>query len=134
MSRDERLILVDWEDPELPIKKQSELLSLNRSSLYDMPILPSSEDLSIKPRIDAWYTKYLFYGSRRITHVLNQEGVMINRKAVQRPMREMGIQGIHPVPNLSKRQQNQSVYPLRAFMPEFLRRPAIIDAAVVHLG
>jgi hypothetical protein len=35
MSRDERLILVDWDDPELPI---ADFLSLNRSSLYYKPI------------------------------------------------------------------------------------------------
>ncbi|WP_262391901.1 IS3 family transposase, partial [Sporolactobacillus inulinus] len=111
MSRDDRLILVDCEDPELPIKKQSELLSLNRSNLYYKPVLPSPRELMIKHRIDEWYTNYPFYGSRRMTYLLNQEGVMINRKAVQRHMREMGIQGIHPGPNLSKRNRNQYVYP-----------------------
>ncbi len=52
-----------------------------------------------------------FYGSRRITVVLNQSGVPINRKAVQRHMREMGIAGICPGPNLSKRNLAHRTYP-----------------------
>lgn len=43
--------------------------------------------------------------------ILNKEGVKINRKCVQRHMREMGICGIYPGPNLSKRQLKQQVYP-----------------------
>ena len=43
-------------------------------------------------------------GSRKLTVVLSEEFGPINRKRVQRYMREMGIQGIAPGPNLSKRQ------------------------------
>lgn len=111
MARDERRLLVDWNDPELPIRKQAELLSLNRTGLYYQPASPSPEEIAIKHRIDELYTKYPFYVSRRITQLLKQEGVGINRKVVQRHMREMGIQGIHPGPNLSKRRRNEYVYP-----------------------
>ena len=72
--------LIEWQDSELSITKQAELLSLNRSSLYYKPVGPSAEDVAIKHRIDEIYTKYPFYGPRRITALLNQEGVNINRK------------------------------------------------------
>ncbi|KYC67643.1 hypothetical protein B4099_2133 [Heyndrickxia coagulans] len=58
---------LDWHDAELPITSQAELLSLNRSSLYYKPVGPSPEEVSIKHRIDEIYTKYPFFGSRRIT-------------------------------------------------------------------
>ena len=67
--------------------------------------------MAIKHRIDEIYTKYPFYGSRRITVTLQKESVVINRKAVQRHMREMGIAGICPGPNLSKRSLEHRVYP-----------------------
>lgn len=35
----------------------------------------------------------------------------MNRKAIQRHMREMGIEGIHPGPNLSKRTQKDGIFP-----------------------
>jgi putative transposase len=97
-------------DRELPVSTQAELLSLNRSSLYYQPVPPSAEELWIKRRIDEIYTAYPFYGSRKITVELNQE-MTINRKAVQRHMREMGISAICPGPNLSQRRQDHALFP-----------------------
>ena len=67
--------------------------------------------MAVKHRIDEIYTEHPFYGSRRITVQLCREGKTINRKAVQRHMREMGIAGICPGPNLSQRHQEHRVYP-----------------------
>jgi len=103
MSRAERLALVEWGQGELALSVQTELLGLSRSSLYYRPVPPSAEEIAIKHRIDGIYTRYPFYGSRRITAQLCREEVPINRKAVQRHMQEMGIAGICPGPNLSKR-------------------------------
>src|SRR5258708_38643476 len=90
---------------------QAELLSLNRSSLYYQPQPPSAAEVALKHRIDELYTRWPFYGSRKITAQLQQEGVEVNRKAVQRHMREMGIQGVSPGPNLSKRKHTTGAYP-----------------------
>lgn len=94
----------------MPLIVQVDLLSLNRSGLYYQPVPPSAEEIAIKHRIDEIYTKHPYYGSRRITVVLNKE-IAINRKAVQRHMREMGIAGICPGPNLSKRRLEHRIYP-----------------------
>lgn len=96
---------------ELPLSVQAELLSLSRASLYYQPVPPLPEEVTLKHRIDEIYTAWPFYGSRRITAQLRREGWLINRKAVQRHMREMGLAGICPVPNLSQRQQAHPVYP-----------------------
>lgn len=101
---------MDWSDRELPLSVQADLLSLNRSGLYYRPVPPSPEELWIKRRIDEIYTQYPFYGSRRITAELQKE-LVINRKAVQRHMREMGLAGICPGPNLSQRRQDHTVFP-----------------------
>lgn len=90
---------------------QAELLSLSRSSLYYQPVAPSAEEVALKHRIDAIYTAYPFYGSRRITVQLRREGLTLNRKAVQRHMREMGIAGLCPGPNVSQRNLAHQVYP-----------------------
>lgn len=103
--------MVDWAAPELPISEQAKLLGLNRSSLYYTPVKPSLEEVAIKHRIDEIYTRFPFYGSRRITAQLKHDGMHINRKRVQRHMREMGIQAIYPGPNLSKRNLQHRIYP-----------------------
>src|SRR5207244_11005898 len=96
---------------ELPVSTQTALLSLNRSSLYYQPRPPSAAEVALKHRIDELYTQWPFYGSRKITAQLQLEGVEVNRKAIQRHMREMGIEGIHPGPNLSKRTQKEGIFP-----------------------
>jgi putative transposase len=96
---------------KLPLTVQADLLSLSRASLYYRPRTPSLEEVAIKHRIDALYTQYPFYGSRRIAAQLRRDGLLVNRKAVQRHMREMGIAGVAPGPNLSRRDSEHRVYP-----------------------
>jgi putative transposase len=97
------------EPAELPLRVQAELLSLSRSSLYYQPALPPAQEVVIKHRIDELYTAWPFYGSRRITAQLVKDGMSINRKTVQRHMREMGIAGIAPGPNLSQRHKEKPI-------------------------
>lgn len=111
MTRAERLTLLERAERDVPLRTQAELLSLNRSGLYYVPALPSAEELALKHRIDEIYTQWPFYGVRRVTAQLQREGVLINHKAVERQMREMGLAGIAPGPNLSKRNQAHAVYP-----------------------
>jgi putative transposase len=82
---------------DLSLKTQAELLSLSRASLYYQPVPASAEEITIKHRIDELYTAHPFYGSRKITALLKPEW-RINRKRVQRYMREMGLAGVCPGP------------------------------------
>jgi len=103
--------MVERRHPEVPLRVQAELLGLSRASLYYQPRRPSPQEVALKHRIDELYTAYPFYGSRRITVVLRQEGQEVNRKAVQRHMQEMGIVGISPGPHTSQRHPRHPVYP-----------------------
>ena len=50
----------------LPVTRQYQLLSLNRSSVYYQPIGVTDEDLRLMRLIDEVHLKRPFYGSRRI--------------------------------------------------------------------
>ena len=69
--------------PELPLITQAELLGLNRSGLYYHAVPPSMEEVAIKHRIDEIYTRWPFYGSRKIAVLLNQEEILVSRPTVQ---------------------------------------------------
>jgi putative transposase len=56
LTRAERLSLVERDTAELPLVTQTELLSLNRSSLYYCPVAPSPQEVALKHRIDEIYT------------------------------------------------------------------------------
>jgi putative transposase len=62
--------------------------------------------------IDALYMKHPFLGSRRMVLMLDRNhGYKINRKRVQRLMRKMGIEAIHPKPRLSRPEPGHKIYP-----------------------
>lgn len=95
----------------MPLAVQSELVGVSRSSLYYRPVGPCALELALKHRIDEIYTARPYYGSRRMAVTLQQDGCAVNRKRVQRYMREMGIWGVAPGPNLSARRHESTVFP-----------------------
>jgi putative transposase len=107
----ERAAMIDWNNKKINIKRQAELLTINRTSLYYKPVDNSDEEIAIMHEIDRIYTRWPAFGYRRITAKLKEMGYIINRKRVQRLMRKMGIMGIHPGPNLSKRNKLHHTYP-----------------------
>lgn len=111
MSRDERVALIERGSGELALSVQAELLGVSRSSLYYRPVDPTPEEIALKHRIDAIFTAHPFYGSRRITAQLQRDAFLVNRKAVQRHMQEMGIVALGPKPNLSKPASAHQVFP-----------------------
>ncbi len=61
--------------------------------------------------IDEQYTQRSFYGSRRLVVYLRKAGYGVNRKRVQRLMRQMGLAGMAPGPNTSRPHPEHKVYP-----------------------
>lgn len=61
--------------------------------------------------IDEEYTRHPFYGSRKMVVFLEGLGHTINRKRVQRMMRQMGLVGMAPGPNTSRSHPEHKVYP-----------------------
>lgn len=91
--------------------RQCELLGLARSSYYYTPVGESEENLAYMRLIDEQYLSTPFYGSRRMTVWLQRQGYAINRKRVQRLMRQMGLEGLAPGPRTSRPAPEHRVYP-----------------------
>jgi putative transposase len=107
----ERRALVQPNDSGLSIRRQCELLSLNRSTLYYVPAKLSAEETALMKTIDQIFTKWPFYGSRKIVLELRRLGHDVNRKRVQRLMRVMGLQALVPGPHTSRPHPEHKVYP-----------------------
>jgi putative transposase len=103
--------LIEPAHPTLSIRRQCELLGLNRSSLYYEPAGETAENLRLMRKIDEQYTARPFYGSRRMTRWLIDQGEEVNRKRVQRLMRTMGLEAIYPKPRLSAAGTGHKIYP-----------------------
>jgi len=112
LSLSEKKALIDWNDRLLPIRKQAELLGLNRTGLYYAPVSLTPWELDLRRRIDRLNTDYPYYGSRKITAVLGEGGFCVSRKKVQRLMAEMGLLSVYPRRrNLSEANPGHRKYP-----------------------
>jgi putative transposase len=100
-------------EPSIPpsVRRQCELLAVNRSSLYYTPVESDAEELALMRRIDELHLKHPFFGSRMLTQTLKQQGCRINRKHVQRLMRLMGLESMAPKPKTSSPSHEHPVYP-----------------------
>jgi putative transposase len=87
------------------------LLGLNRSSLYYEAATETAENLRLMRLLDEQYTACPFYGSRKMTRWLVQQGEAVNRKRVQRLLRLMGLEAIYPKPRLSLAGRGHRIYP-----------------------
>lgn len=127
---------MDQHVAHLPVTVQADLVGVSRRSLYYRPAPPSTTEVAIKHAIDQIYTEQPSYGSRRIAIILARDyGMVVNRKAVQRHMREMGIAGISPGPNLSRRNPEHRVYPylLRGVTAAYPNHIWAIDITYIRL-
>ncbi len=102
---------VEPEHPDLSIRRQCALLGVSRASWYYEPAEESEENLRLMRLIDEQYTRAPFYGSRRMTARLRQQGYEVNRKRVRRLMKLMGIEAVYPKPNLSQPEEGHRIYP-----------------------
>jgi putative transposase len=93
------------------VSRQCELLGLNRSTYYLPPAVESAENLRLMRLIDVQYLETPFYGSRRMTAVLERAGESVNRKRVQRLMRLMGLEGLFPGRRTSIAEPGAKAYP-----------------------
>lgn len=90
----------------MSVRRQCELLGLNRSSWYYQEQGESAENLALMRRIDELYLQRPYFGSRRMGKQLG-----IGRNRAQRLMRLMGLEAVYPKPRLSQGSPEHRIYP-----------------------
>ena len=93
--------------------RQCELAGISRSGQYYQPREESAENLTLMRLLDEQYTRTPFYGVRRMSWWLRQQGYRVNGKRVRRLMRRMGLEAIYPKPRLSQPGEGHRLYPYR---------------------
>lgn len=86
-------------------------MSINRSTLYYKAEATSQEEVLLLNEIRDIWSRYPFYGYRKITSELRGKGWVINRKRVQRLMKQGGIEAIYAKPKTSIKDESHKVYP-----------------------
>ena len=107
--------LIDVDHPRLTISRQAKLLGLARRSYYYQPIVNYVAIAELKRQlnaVDEIYTKYPFYGNRRIRYELESSyDIIVGRDRVRSLMSKLGLEAVYPKPNTSKPDLSHKVYP-----------------------
>lgn len=104
--------MIEPDHPTLSIRRQCQLLGLNRATFYRPPASESSLNLALMRLIDREYTQAPFYGYRKMTARLNNaHGYQVNSKRVARLMAKMGLQAVYPRPRTSLPDPQHKKYP-----------------------
>ncbi|MGA8556396.1 MAG: IS3 family transposase [Candidatus Acidiferrales bacterium] len=101
------------ENPELSIRQQCRLTGISRSGWYYEAEPETAENLRLMRFIDEQYTRTPFYGIRKMTWWLGEQGYAVNPKRVRRLMRQMGLEAIYRKPRLSVPGPGHRIYPYR---------------------
>jgi putative transposase len=99
------------DDPNLSVRQQCALVGLARSSWYYQPHGETAENLEVMRMLDEQYTRTPFYGIRRMTAQLRQQGYAVNHKRIGRLLRLMGLEALYPQPRLSVPGNSAKRYP-----------------------
>lgn len=126
--------MIDWEHC-LPVTRQCQRLDLNRSTTYYQRKSVSETDFRLMRRIDEMTLQQPFYGSRR-PGLTPGEGHDINRKRVQRLMRQMGIIALYPKANTRRpgKEHTDSPYLLRSLVIDRLNQGCATDISYIPMA
>ena len=101
--------MIQSEHP-LPVSRRCELLEVARSTAYYRPQPVCDDDLTLMRLIDEIHLELPFYGSRRLADELDARGHRVNRKRVQRLVRQMGLVALYPKRRTSCPGEGHKVY------------------------
>lgn len=102
--------MINTQHAQLSVRRQSQLLHINRSMLY-YEKSDKIENFTLSNMIAEIYAQYPIYGYRRITAMLQRKNIAINHKRVQRLMSEMNLYAIYPKPNTSNKDKEAAIFP-----------------------
>lgn len=104
--------MLEVDHPTLSMRRQCELIGLNRSSYYYQSARESSLNLTLMRLIDEQYLRTPFYGYQKMTRYLREkQQYQVNSKRVYRLMRLMGLRAVTPRPRTSQPSGEHKIYP-----------------------
>lgn len=90
------------DNESISIRKQCDLMDINRSTVYYNAVPESDENLQIMRLLDEEFLNHPTHGVFQMQDFLFSLNFMVNHKRVRRLLRKMGIMALYPKRNLSK--------------------------------
>lgn len=110
---DERQSWIESDSLVLSVRRQCELLELNRASVYytPRPKKLSDEQLALLRLVDEIYTKHPFFGTRQMSDYIRLHVHPCSRYQIRWAYEEMGLQSVAPGPHTSTPHPEHKIYP-----------------------
>ena len=108
---DDRKSFLEPNHKTLSIRRQCELLNINRSNIYYTRKVVGTDTLSLMRVVDEVYTKYPFFGTRQMVNYLRLMGYEVGRTKVRGIYEKLGLRALCPGPHTSKPHPENKIYP-----------------------
>jgi len=96
----------------LSIREQCRILEINRSNIYYAKKIIDESTLLLMRVVDEVYTKYPFFGTRKMSSYLRlTKGYNVGREQIRSIYEKLGLQSLSPGPHTSKPHPEHKVYP-----------------------
>jgi putative transposase len=117
----------------LSIREQCRLLGLHRNNVYSAPAPETEENLHLMRLMDEEHMRHPCRGSRQMMDFLLDEGLIVNRKRIQRLMRKMGIEGLSPKRRTTLQAAGHKVYPYLLRNLEIIRPDQVWCSDITYI-
>ena len=98
----DRISLIQPGYKKISVRKQCELLTVNRSSLYYKPLPEKPENVKMRGIMDRHLTLHPTEGVKSLVHLFRSNHYCVGPKKMRRLLRLMGRQTIYRRKNLTK--------------------------------
>jgi putative transposase len=125
--------MIELQLSTISLRRQCELIGLNRATLYYQPATETELNLKLMRLIDEQYTRRPVYGRPRMTEYLRRLGYEVNEKRVRRLMRKMGLEAIYPKPKTTIAASEHKVYPYLLREVKILRPDQVWSTDITYV-
>lgn len=125
--------MISRNNKHISIRRQCELLDVNRSRLYYHAASINMENLDLMNLIDQEFTEHPVTGIERMMKFLHiEDKLRVNHKRVRRLMRKMGLMAIYPRPRTSCPAPVYIKYPC-LLSTMVIERPDMVWCQILHI-
>ena len=128
-----RRSLLEPKHEHLSIRRQCEILDINRSNVYYAKKEPSRAKLELIRLVDEIYTEYPFFGTRQMSSYLRTNGHAVSREQIRSIYSKLGLHAICPGPHTSKPHPEHKVYPYLLRGVDVLRNNQVWSSDITYL-
>ena len=132
-SVDDKRGLIEPDHPVLSVRRQCELIGLNRGTYYYEPAKETPLNLTLMRLLDEQYMKTPFYGYPKMTRHLRNQGYWVNPKRTARLMRVMGLQAVVPRRRMTRSNPDHKIYPYLLRNVPIVRADQVWSADITYV-